>query len=459
MMNYEDLFEFCHDFGSSRPIDVDLSIDNSEVNNFIESLLSDFPISSNAKRKTLDQVVEYLFMVVANIAKGYMQGECVAIPRSSRFLNGETVFSDRKLSKGTFITVLDFLINNRLIAEHRGHFDRECNSGQISRYWAKRVLYEHFKTLKFSDFCTVKPIPSVILHDSTGKTISFAENRISQIFSGEIFCINTLYKSNKFNYISDISKSVFHNPCYKYSNPTNIPSPILGRNDNSYREMLYPSISAVFSRGNFDCGGRLYSIVKRGIGWQNLSQEERHTITINGESTVELDFKALHISMLYAIMGIQIREDPYTYFSTEMRSLYKTLMLRLLNARSIRGTLQSIERTLWTLKRKPFILSKEMKILNAVEKFKPNWNKLVSELMEHHKPIRRFFGSDCGIYLQRLDGEMMLHILSVLAQEGIPALPVHDSVIIPHYAQSRAAEVMQTTYRRYMGFDCIVEAK
>ena len=195
------------------------------------------------------------------------------------------------------------------------------------------------------------------------------------------------------------------------------------------------------------------------MGWQNLSQEERHTITINGESTVELDFKALHISMLYAIMGIQIREDPYTYFSTEMRSLYKTLMLRLLNARSIRGTLQSIERTLWTLKRKPFILSKEMKILNAVEKFKPNWNKLVSELMEHHKPIRRFFGSDCGVYLQRLDGEMMLHILSVLAQEGIPALPVHDSVIAPRHAQNRTAEVMQTTYRHYMGFDCVVEAK
>lgn len=195
------------------------------------------------------------------------------------------------------------------------------------------------------------------------------------------------------------------------------------------------------------------------MGWQNLSQEERHTITINGESTVELDFKALHISMLYAIMGIQIREDPYTYFSTEMRSLYKTLMLRLLNARSIRGTLQSIERTLWTLKRKPFILSKEMKILNAVEKFKPNWNKLVSELMEHHKPIRRFFGSDCGVYLQRLDGEMMLHILSVLAQEGIPALPVHDSVIVPRHAQNRTAEVMQTTYRHYMGFDCVVEAK
>ena len=100
-----------------------------------------------------------------------------------------------------------------------------------------------------------------------------------------------------------------------------------------------------------------------------------------------------------------------------------------------------------------------MKILNEVEKFKPNWRRLIDELMEHHKPIRRFFGSDCGIFLQRLDGEMMLHILSVLAQEGIPALPVHDSVIVPRHAQNRAAEVMQTTYRHYMGFDCMIENK
>ena len=142
-----------------------------------------------------------------------------------------------------------------------------------------------------------------------------------------------------------------------------------------------------------------------------------------------------------------------------MRPLYKTLMLRLLNAKSIAGTLQSIERTLWLLCRKPFILNKEMKFLNAVEQFKPNWRKLIVELMDHHKPIQRYFGSDCGIFLQRLDGEMMLHILSVLAQEGIPALPVHDSVIVPRHTQNRAAEVMQSVYCRYMGFDCIVEAK
>ena len=43
--------------------------------------------------------------------------------------------------------------------------------------------------------------------------------------------------------------------------------------------------------------------------------------------------------------------------------------------------------------------------------------------------------------------------------EDNPALPVHDSVIVPRHTQNRAAEVMQSVYCRYMGFDCIVEAK
>lgn len=163
--------------------------------------------------------------------------------------------------------------------------------------------------------------------------------------------------------------------------------------------------------------------------------------------------------MLYAIMGAQIKEDPYSGLSAELRSLYKTLMLRLLNASSVGYTIKSMSDTVYTLKRKVLLSPRDLKLLDCIHEYKPNWYKLIAELMERHKPIRRFFGSDCGVYLQRLDGEMMLNILSVLAQEGIPALPVHDSVIVPQSAQSRAAEVMQGIYRRYMGFDCIVEAK
>lgn len=36
MIAYEDIFEYCHDYDSSRPIDMNLFIDNIEVCNFME---------------------------------------------------------------------------------------------------------------------------------------------------------------------------------------------------------------------------------------------------------------------------------------------------------------------------------------------------------------------------------------------------------------------------------------
>ena len=304
-MNYEDLFEFCHDFGSSRPIDVDLSIDNSEVSNFIETLLPNLPISSKAQAKTYEQAVEYLFMIIANVGKAFLQDNCVAIPRSNSFLNGETAISKRKLSKRTFLLILNFLRDSGYIREHMGHFDRNEQCGQTSRYWATKILQYHFRTLKPSDFRVLKTIKSVILHDNQGNEIDFSENKISKFFSEKIISINELYKSNTFKYINKYEHKII-NPYNIYNNPNDIPYinnnksyPLLGTNDN-----LYPRISAIFSRSSFSCGGRLYSIPQKGIGWQGLSQEQRKTITINEEATVELDFKGLHVSMLYAIMPL-----------------------------------------------------------------------------------------------------------------------------------------------------------
>ena len=283
---------------------------------------------------------------------------------------------------------------------------------------------------------------------------------IIKFFSEKIISINELYKSNTFKYINKYEHKLI-NPYNIYNNSNDIPYinnnksyPLLGTNDN-----LYPRISAIFSRSSFSCGGRLYSIPQKGIGWQGLSQEQRKTITINEEATVELDFKGLHVSMLYAIMGVQIKEDPYSGLSAELRPLYKTLMLRLLNAKSVCYTIRSMSDTVYTLKRKVLLSPRDLKLLDCIHEYKPKWSILISELMERHRVIQRYFGSDCGIFLQRLDGEMMLHILSVLAQEGIPALPVHDSVIVPRHTQNRAAEVMQEVYRRYMGFDCMIENK
>lgn len=71
-------------------------------------------------------------------------------------------------------------------------------------------------------------------------------------------------------------------------------------------------IHRVFNTGSFLFGGRFY-----GGWWTSVNDRDlslRKYILIAGEKTVELDYKAMHISILYAGYGIDcfsIFDDPY----------------------------------------------------------------------------------------------------------------------------------------------------
>jgi hypothetical protein len=56
---------------------------------------------------------------------------------------------------------------------------------------------------------------------------------------------------------------------------------------------------------DYNSGGRLYCIA------QNLSKDARRTLAINGNPTVELDFKSLHPTMLYHLAQLEAPEDCY----------------------------------------------------------------------------------------------------------------------------------------------------
>lgn len=195
-LSYNDRFEYFCWFDDSNRFDVDLTVSNPEIEQMIENMLPSLPISPRAQVKTYEQAVEYLFMIIANVGKAFLQENCIAIPRSNSFLNGETAISKRKLSKRTFLLILNFLRDSGFIREHKGHWSREEQCGQVSRYWATKILQYHFRTLKPSDFHVLKTIKSVILHDNQGNEIDFSENKISKFFSEKIISINELYKSN-----------------------------------------------------------------------------------------------------------------------------------------------------------------------------------------------------------------------------------------------------------------------
>ena len=77
-----------------------------------------------------------------------------------------------------------------------------------------------------------------------------------------------------------------------------------------------PQVYRLFNRGNysdfaFNMGGRLYC--RSEVNWQQMPKAQRALITWRGEETVELDARASHLFILYAINNLALpqEDDPY----------------------------------------------------------------------------------------------------------------------------------------------------
>ncbi|MFA6293872.1 MAG: hypothetical protein WC637_18935 [Victivallales bacterium] len=224
------------------------------------------------------------------------------------------------------------------------------------------------------------------------------------------------------------------------------------------KSMIGNNLLCIYNRGNkgFKCGGRFYS---RGHGHQGLKKAERKTITIDGANTVELDFNWLHPSMAYAKVGQQLYSDPYLISGIEeLRPLIKHMLLVAFNAKNDNQALRSIRLFIFDKERETDISQEDMEMLDAFHRLNPNLKGLLQELKEKHKPIKDYICGDAGIHLMNKDSKIMRRILTHCTRQGIPCLPVHDSVIIQEKYENNLREVMAKAYKKEMkGFTCKID--
>ena len=182
-------------------------------------------------------------------------------------------------------------------------------------------------------------------------------------------------------------------------------------------------------KGTWERGGRLY-----GCSWQNLPQEARLGLTINGEPVVELDYRAIQPSMLYALKGIFLDFDPYTVPGFDIpREVGKVQFNRLINNSGkapVRGGLKFDKDT------KKSFTSKDQ------------FHSYLSAMMEMHASISDCFNSDASAKLQYLDSSLALSVMDRCLDEGIVCLPVHDSFIVPRRHHDKLREIMSSEYER-----------
>lgn len=192
---------------------------------------------------------------------------------------------------------------------------------------------------------------------------------------------------------------------------------------------------------DYDRGGRLFSMHG---GYQQLSKAERATIMLNGEPTVELDLRASQLTILYASIGKPLDQstDPYLGIGVD-RSISKMLMMQTLGNTKLPSRWSSANAKNYEKDKEKQEGTKNacLRTEHPFDIYQSAMLKQFPELKDwEHMPIK------WGM-LQFEESEVVIRAVHTLAmQHGIPALPVHDSIIVPASAASTASEVFEKAF-------------
>ena len=222
---------------------------------------------------------------------------------------------------------------------------------------------------------------------------------------------------------------------------------------------------------NTSLGGRFYG------DYQNLPKVDRDRILIDGEQTVELDFKSLHYAMMYAQAGIQLKDDPYIVDGYSRQAI-KQVSLVLANTSCLRALKSHItlsgnpehQKTFSAVKHN-LAVYKESRArgLKCHKPYVPPWyhnfieglpvgvrgEELINALKNRHPEIADRFGeTDIGLKLQNLDSQILAHALKLLS--SIPLLPVHDSIRCRVSDAERVREAMLEAGKVILGVTLVV---
>ena len=198
----------------------------------------------------------------------------------------------------------------------------------------------------------------------------------------------------------------------------------------------------VFNNYSFAQGGRFY-----GGWWLLLYKDERHSIIINGEPTIELDFSSMFPRMLYNVCKVNYRDQAYNLplvmqmaadqdidFVTEVKPGLKMLMNMAINAQEP-----------YRLHDAPFCGIAGLTYEDADHL-----------LWQQHEPLIPFRHSGAGMYLMKLEALIAEHVLYHAVMSDIPILPIHDSFRVQARHEGWLRNQMMESYRFYMGYDPVI---
>lgn len=172
-----------------------------------------------------------------------------------------------------------------------------------------------------------------------------------------------------------------------------------------------------------------------------MNDDWRSRITINNEPTVEVDFKGLHVALLYAEAGLPKEHDPYDLqgemldlYGDALRPMVKRLALTAINAKGRNSAYSAF--------RQGFATGDPAKKMTNDE-----LDGLLEAFLHRNPPLREAVFSDQGIRLMHDDSQITSWILGSFTRRGVPVLSIHDSYIIDHWHVDELRDMMAMASR------------
>ena len=187
---------------------------------------------------------------------------------------------------------------------------------------------------------------------------------------------------------------------------------------------------------SWDAGGRMYGVEQD--GYQKLASSERAKMTINGEPVAEIDIEACFLTILFGLMNKPMPNQDMYKVDGILRPIVKSWMTIALT----NGKLP----TRWPSKAKRELEKK----LPGVKI--PAATKVTDAVLKRYKWLEGMSDNDIGWpKLQYIESTVMKNTVIELLGKGIPAYPVHDSVIVPESSKVQVIEILQRQFETEVG--------
>jgi hypothetical protein len=329
--------------------------------------------------------------IVGNLVRAKLGYDTLSISKDYNARKSATIF----------LKVFDSLISSGYVNQiHAGFYDRNSNRGAKTRVEATIELLEKISYSERDALQNLSTIPDreIELRDKSGNVLSWKQSVAVRQMSRNVATINAVLAPSTLALSGQIPMGV---------------------------DRTSQCLKRIFNNGSFEQGGRFY-----GGWWQSVPSDLRRMIQICGEATIELDFKALHPTILYGRRGEMFAGDPYTVVPGSNRQHAKLALNAMLNAKNRRI-------------RKPDGFDDESTI---------SWSHLQREILEAHRPIAEQFYTGVGLELQYIDSQIAERVLLHFAAMGIPCLPVHDSFVVQARHKTELMNAMTKSSKNILGF-------